>query len=626
MSTVVPGTLGLTAAEIKRQSDQAQARMSDLMKRAGCTEQAKDLVKATSEMLKAGLPNLSPILPLLLSLKGRPYSLDNHFPFEPFFNTLMPRKIVLKAGRQVAKSTSLASQGVITSGCIPFFNTLYVMPLFEMARRFSNNYVAGFIEQSPIGTLWTSTKTSSNVLQRSFTNHSNMFFSFAFLNADRTRGINADKMAIDEVQDMEAGFIPIIRETMSGSPYGGLEQYAGTPKTLDNTIEKLWQNSSMAEWAVPCTHCNYENIPSLDYDLDDMIGPWHDDISEDHPATICAKCQRPVFPRQGYWLHRRPQLIPDFAGYHTPQLIMPMHHADPDKWRILLGKREGWFGTPQNVFYNEVCGESFDTGSRLVTESELKAASVLHKNDKEEAKRHIGKYLRRILSVDWGGGGIDEVSFTTYAVLGMLPDGTIEVIYGYRSLTPHDSNREARIALQLVAEFQCSHIAHDYCGAGAQREQFIVNAGYPLERIAPIAYVRAATQSIFKLKPATEQHPREHYSCDKARSLALTCGQIKNGQLRFFQYDYINDDQTGLISDFLALAEEKSSSRLGRDVYTIIRVANKTDDFAQAVNMGCCCLWYMADAWPDVAAAEKYRIGFDVLEALKTPNTEWEDI
>jgi hypothetical protein len=591
-------------------------------------QQLKDIAEL---MLTSGLPTLTPLLPALLSLKGKPYTLDRHFPFEPFFNTFMPRNLVLKTGRQVSKSTSLAAQGVVIANCIPHFNTLYVTPLFEMIRRFSNNYVRGFIEDSPVKNLWTSSTTSSNVLQRSFTNKSNMFFSYAFLDADRTRGLNCNKVAFDEVQDLDQTFIPIIRETMSGSIYGDIMQYAGTPKTLDNTLEDLWLRSSQGEWVITCPHCRYENVPAMSHDLDAMIGPWNADIGPGRPGVLCARheCRRPIDPRTGIWVHAYPERLANFAGYHVPQIIMPMHYEDKDKWQILVGKKEGWFGTPINVFYNEVCGESYDTGLKLVTLSELKAAAVLHENTIENGVNcGLGKYVRRILAIDWGGGGEEETSFTTYAVLGMLPDGTIDVIYGFRSLETHDFVKEARIALDLVGKFSCAVIAHDYNGAGAYREKYIIDAGFPYARVIPLAYVPAASQGIMRFVPSSENHPRDHYRVDKARSLVLTCQQIKNGQLRFFQYDYRGEDQSGLLRDFLALVEDKVTGKASKDIYKIIRQQNMTDDFAQAVNMGCCTLWYMAQAWPNAAAADKYRISEDVIRAMdpRIEDRTWDDL
>lgn len=589
--------------------------VNNLSKRSENTGVASQLREASLKLLQTGLPNLSKLLPLFFRLKGEPYTLANHYPFEPFFHTLVSRRAVWKTARQVSKSTSQASQGTLNSICVPFFNTLYVTPLYEMIRRFSNNYVKGFIDQSPIKNMFTGTSTSSNVLQRSFLNGSNMFFSFAFLDADRTRGLNNDKCCYDEVQDMDHTFIPIIRETMSGSRWG-LEQFTGTPKTMDNTIEQLWLQSSQAAWVVPCPRCHYDNYACKSHDMDDMTGPWNPDISEENPGTICAKCKRPINPRTGMWHHRYPERIPDFAGHHVPQMIMPMHFADADKWRILTDKRQGLFNTSVDVYYNEVCGESTDSGAKLVTMTDLKNACVLWPNREEEAETHLSEYVNRVVAVDWGGGGVDGVSFTVYAVVGIRADGRVDVLFAYRSLTPHDFVAEAKFALYLVTKFHCQFIVHDYTGAGAYREQFIAQAGFPYERLIPVWYVRAGTQQLMRLVPGTVQHPRDHYKLDKARSLVLVCQQIKNGNLRFFEYDGDNKAQVSLVNDFLALVEEKVDSRTGRDIYTIIKQQSMTDDFAQAVNIGSCALWYITGQWPDAAATEKYKIGEDLLRAI----------
>lgn len=181
-------------------------------------------------MHQSGNTTLKPILPLLLSIRGKPYHLHDHFPFAPFFRTRMPRMTLLKTGRQVSKSTSLASQGVLFSNCIPYFSTLFITPLFEMIRRFSQNYVAPFIETSPVGKLFSGTSTINNVLQRSFKNRSQMIFSFAYLDAERTRGISADKNVIDEIQDMDITFLPIIHETISASRDWGLSSTPVLPR------------------------------------------------------------------------------------------------------------------------------------------------------------------------------------------------------------------------------------------------------------------------------------------------------------------------------------------------------------------------------------------------------------
>jgi hypothetical protein len=195
------------------------------------------------------IPSLVPLLPQLLNLDGKPFSLKDHFPFEPIYKRFgIPRFMIMKCGRQVSKSTSLATEGILQSAVNSHFKTLYVTPLYEQIRRFSSNYVRKFINDSPVRQALIGEAAAAgaqNVLQRTFSNGSIMFFTFCFLDADRVRGIPADKLAIDEVQDINWDFLEILKHCLSASEYG-LQQFSGTPKTKDNTIERLWQQSSMA--------------------------------------------------------------------------------------------------------------------------------------------------------------------------------------------------------------------------------------------------------------------------------------------------------------------------------------------------------------------------------------------
>ncbi len=603
------------------------------------SDNVKKILKLQKALRESGTPTLKPLLPLLFSLKGKPYSLDNYFPFEPFFRTRIPRATLLKTGRQVSKSTSLAAQGISTAISMPYFSTLYVTPLYEMIRRFSHNYVREFIESSPSKELLVSEDLAQNVLQRQFNNGSNMYFSYAFLDAERTRGIPADKNAIDEVQDIQYDFLQIIHETLSGSPYA-VKAYSGTPKTLDNTMEKLWQDSSQAEWIIKCHHsgCNYWNVPSLSHDLLKMLGPWHEEISEKIPGVVCAKCRKHLNPRSGRWVHAYPERRWSFSGYHIPQIILPMHYANPEKWDILIGKSQGRANTTFTTFLNEVCGESYDEGSKLLSETDLKAAAVLPwPNDWRKAADQIGGYVRRVLAVDWGGGGgalkatgdsgKSRTSFTSLAVLGYRADGIIDVLWGMRSLKTHDYYYESQLVVETLNRFRCSHLVHDYGGAGAIRETFVHQAGWPAENIVPIAYHTTAKHNIMTFHPATESHPRHWYSVDKSRALVLTSQCIKFGLIRFFQYDFKSADDAGLIRDFLALLEEKIDGRGTTDRYVIVRHPNLPDDFAQAVNIGSCALWHIAKRWPDLSVTMKFQIPMD-LEELAKPRrvVDWEEI
>jgi phage terminase large subunit GpA-like protein len=133
------------------------------------------------------------------------------------------------------------------------------------------------------------------------------------LTVDRVRGIPANHCCFDEVQDIDYNHVPVILETMGGQKIR-LELYAGTSKTLDNTLEGIWSSSSQAEWVIPCQNCKYENVPAMGQDIEKMIGPYRKDISEMAPGVICAKCRSPIHPRKGFWVHKFPERRWTFAG------------------------------------------------------------------------------------------------------------------------------------------------------------------------------------------------------------------------------------------------------------------------------------------------------------------------
>lgn len=578
-----------------------------------------------------GIRTMELLLPLALSLNNEPFHLRDHFMFSPLFNAAMPKNMVWMTARQVGKSQSIAARGVMLANSYAGFRLMYLTPLYEQIRRFSSNYVRPLIDQSPIRSLWSGTNTDNSVLQRTFKNRSLMLFSFALLDASRVRGASVDGVSIDEVQDFDPAHIPIVFEAMSHSKFA-VSTFTGTPKSLENPLSGYFRLSSQAEWIIPCRNagCRAWNIPSREFHIDKMIGPWHDGISERCPGTVCYKCQRSVNPRDGHWVHRYPDRRFTSAGYHVPQIILPLHYARQDKWAELRAKREGWGNTSVNTFYNEVLGEPVDAGQKLVSETDLRKASVLDwfnnpTDPNPEIFKLLPHYKHRILSVDWGGGGEQGVSFTVLALLGVRPDDKIDVLWGKRLVLSQEHLVEAKEIRYWMHRFKADMLSHDYTGAGIVRETVLVQAGLPLERVMPIQYIRTAAQSLIRFVPATVLHGRSHYRLDKPRSLLYTCQGIKLGLVRFFKYDSENEKNPGLMKDFLALVEEKTESRLAGDIYTITRNLTMTDDFAHAVNIGCAAIWHTY-GWPNYAeAASIARISRAQIVAAGAESFGWEN-
>jgi hypothetical protein len=301
------------------------------------------------------------------------------------------------------------------------------------------------------------------------------------------------------------------------------------------------------------------------------------------------------------------------------------------KWTELLAKREGLGNYTPDKYLNEVLGESCGTGVQLVSMKELQDACTLpYENNPREPGRTIEKlddeatrYRHKILAVDWGGGGVSGISLTVAVVMGITSTGTIEVLWARRLMTPHDHLLEAKQCLDYYNMFKCSFVAHDYTGAGSLRETFLCQAGVPYERIIPIQYVRAASSKIMSVVKPTNNNPRLYYRVDKTRSLLTTCAAIRTKRVKFFKYDYRSTDDVGLIHDFLALVEQKTETRVGSDMYTITRNPQLSDDFAQAVNIGCCSLWHATNGWPNLNMPSKFIISDETEKMLNPEIPNW---
>ena len=144
----------------------------------------------------------------------------------------------------------------------------------------------------------------------------------------------------------------------------------------------------------------------------------------------------------------------------------------------------------------------------------------------------------------------------------------------------------------------------------------------PYKNIIPIQYVRAASSKIMSVVQPTAVNPRVYYRIDKTRSLLTVCAAIRMKKIKFFKYDYRSTDDPGLVHDFLALVEQKSETRLGSDIYTITRNPQLSDDFAQAVNIGACGLWYTTNSWPNLGMPSKFVMS-DAVERELNPVTSW---
>lgn len=547
--------------------------------------------KSATEVV-ANNPDCWPVLalPYLFRFNGEPFSLKDHFYTEVLYKVQdIPQTITMMTGRQVGKSAAISASTHELCWTQKHFKSLVFSPLCSQVQYLSDTYFGPLIEESPVKHKVVGKHNKQNSLFKQFKNGSSEIFTYAYDSPDRIRGKSVDSVTGDEMQDFNYDFMGVIEECMSARKHPGIRKYFGTPKTLDNTLTRLFEEGSQAEWVTRCSHCNKDNIPNLDNHILKMLGK---------AGIICAHCGKPLFPAEhGRWVHARPDRRLIHSSYHVPQIISPAHYAIREKWDRLMLKFER---QPKHMFYNEVLGQPCDTGQKLVSLSDIKAAAVLEvSNDLDDVKNFIrGRYIRTALGVDWSGGGVDYQSFTGIALVGLRPDGVVEV--PFMKVLPYSTDHmaEAKMVLDYANLLAVSVVAHDFSGAGNVRETLLVHSGWDLDRVVPITLTRTnGSKGIMYYNNPNDIAVRNSWTLDKGRSLVLTCTLVKSRGMLLPSYAQYKDE----LEHFLALIEHYAESPTSGPSFSVHRAVGKPDDLAHAVNFGAMALFKIEDRWPNIS-------------------------
>lgn len=305
-------------------------------------------------------------------------------------------KILLTCGRQVEKSTTLGNRLLCYSALVNNFRALFVAPSAEQAKVFSVDRIRDVIECSPLLQAYVPPKIGQAVFFKKFVNFSQIRLRYAYLTADRVRGIPADLICVDELQDILVDNIPIIEQCAFHSPYK-LFLYSGTPKSEDNTIAHYWSEfSTQNEWIVPCERHGTPGDPSS----------WHWNVLTETnigaKGLVCDRCYKPIDARHplAKWAAMNPKTESNkdkvtFEGYRIPQIMVPW--VD---WEEIIEAQEQY---PRAQFMNEKLGMSYDSGVRPITRGQLQACCKPHvrMTDIENFKQ-LAQGKQVFAGIDWG--------------------------------------------------------------------------------------------------------------------------------------------------------------------------------------------------------------------------------
>ena len=323
------------------------------------------------------------------------------------------RKRLWKMSRQVGKSTGGAGEGMGRGAKIENFKILYVAPVKDQAEKFSKNRLDPIIENSPV--IKSQIGTPNNVYEKKFKKGGKYYLNWAKHRPDNIRGVTADMVHYDEIQDQDLQEIePVINEVCFTSQEYNLRLYTGTPKSFVNDIELKWRKSDQREWVVRCGHHEPAKWMQVGIRNIGKKGP------------ICHHCGNLLDVSDGVWVKHGKG---DIAGFHVHQLNLKISHMiqrdgsweiHPPSWNEILDKLENY---PRWRFKNEVLGLSADTAETPLTIAHLRAIS---REDVEVERNPKAKYMGHEMyaGIDWGHGDA-----ATVLVIGQMIEGTFRILF-----------------------------------------------------------------------------------------------------------------------------------------------------------------------------------------------------
>ena len=222
------------------------------------------------------------------------------------------------------------------------------------------------------------------------------------------RNIPADRVAVDEAQDIQAEAIPVIEEAMSHSKYRQMA-VVGTASDEGDQFYALWKQSDMKEW-----------------DLD-----------------------------ANAWVPQKPE-NQFYSGYHIDQRmavwIQQLPASDPDS---IEGKRLRY--SPRR-FQNEVLGLFFRGLAKPLISSDF----IPCFDRTLEFMPSLAPPTPSFAGVDWGGG---IFAFTVIWILCKQPDGRFRTIYVHK-FDERDQMKQISIIANLIELFNVRRLVADI-GYGA---------------------------------------------------------------------------------------------------------------------------------------------------------------
>lgn len=495
----------------------------------------------------------------ILQLQGNPYSLKDYPMFIDIFNSPMSRRL-MRSGRQVSKTVTMSANIITDVVTNPYYPVIYSNSSSRQTQSFSTSKLDPFLINSPVvyhNLMKKREVVINNVYNKRLANFSEIFLTYFSDTADRARGMTGYSMYLDEVQDMLYDAMIDAEECLSAAPDPNFT-YAGTSKSVMSALEYFWTLSTQKEWIIKCSRCNKWNRPYMD-----IIGK---------EGIVCKNCGHLLNPHQGMWHSFCPdkeKAIVD--GFWIPQIVLPMHCLNPEKWKKLLEKKETY---PEHKFLNEVMGLPLGEGDRTITEELVRSMCVeTFPMYEKKCPENAEGALSIVAGIDWGGGGDSGASRTVLSIYAVYPDRQEFIkIFGKIYEAGEPSKHIENIAFYLH-RFGVYMVFGDHGGGNFAMSQLRALTGQI--RVVPVMYTDQS-------KPVNWDQAAGRYTVNRTAMIDAFLVDVKQGRVKTFNWEAFKPFAMDMLNVFEEVVGEERGK--GRRVWR--HYPTKSDDSLHSMVFG----------------------------------------
>lgn len=472
---------------------------------------------------------------------------------------------LLKFGRQTHKSTTVANKTVLP--CLKYenYHSLYVAPTGNQVSVFSTDKLDGAIKGSPvIGENYLNTQTKNQITYKELANGSKIYLRSAFHTADSIRGISSDQTSLDEIQDICSDHIAVIEQSMGHSlakwkymkeqipnlpmHLFNCRLYAGTPKTIENTMEKYWDKSTQNEWIIKCTN---QGCGKYNYIDEENIGPT---------CLICRKCGKPIYYENGQWISMNKAGF--IEGYRLPQIVLKWINdsSNPMAWKINVIDTRSIYSSEK--YANEVLALPYAAARHPISVPELAACCEDYDMVTEETY-DLNPLLKGVTlitgGIDWGKG--DTASGTSYSVLsiGAYIKGKFKTIFVKKYIGKmSEPLLQIEDMLRIIFKFECRLVIAD-TGDGRTSNAMMV------EKLGPTKFSEVYEHGTIRQKIRWDKE-KGHYIINRTRIMTDYMMDIKRTDVGFFKYDQFKEHQSDFTGIYAEYSEQTRMTKYDHNV------------------------------------------------------------